>query len=380
MDINERNVRKYRFKTLFKTLDRSIKIINEFSEFLKLLDLREVGILRAMMVRFMIETTNADAGGLISVNDKNEYEFSEIFQYKGNRIMDRDFSPMVGKIHKDTLEYSMIETAIKREIPTLFSDETTRNSTLGKIVNISPSSIILVPVLVNDKVVYVVELLKKGRGRMCSFLDEDLQSLSIISNIASAIFTNAELFNSAIHDNLTGLYNIHYFKNLVFEEMVKVRKFRTKFSLAIIDLDHFKHINDTYGHSVGDEVLKFFSNILRQEIRRSSDIVARYGGDEFVVAFPSTDAASAYSLCSKIRDRLNLESFPLNEKSSITLTPSVGIAEILEEDIESSPTDMDLFRKVFVRADTALYNSKKTGRNKVTVYTKILPLIEEREL
>ncbi|MEN2998100.1 MAG: GGDEF domain-containing protein [Brevinematia bacterium] len=380
MDIDKGKVRKYRFKTLFKSLDRSTKIINEFSEFLKLLDLRDVGILRAMMVRFMIEATNADAGGLIDVTDR-EYRFSEIFQYRGNRVMDKDFSPMISKIQPNNPEYTMIETVIKREVPTLFMDENIKDSILGEIVNVKPSFIILTPIVVNDKVTYIVELLKKERKRCYhDFSEEHIQSLSIISNIASAIFTNAELFNRAIHDNLTGLYNIHYFKNVVYEEMVKVKKFGTKFSLAIIDLDHFKQINDTYGHSVGDETLKFFANILRQEIKRSSDIIARYGGDEFVIGFPSTDINNAYLLCSRLRDRVNNERFYVNEKLFLTLTPSIGVAEIPTTDIDNSSTPVELFRKVFIKADTALYNSKKTGRNKVTIYTEGLPLIEEREI
>ncbi|MFN4245065.1 MAG: GGDEF domain-containing protein, partial [Brevinematia bacterium] len=292
-----------------------------------------------------------------------------------------DFSPVIGKVYEDTPEYKMIEVTIKRGIPTLFYENDVKNSVLGKIGGIEPFSVVFVPIVINDVVVYVVELIKKKKNRKYSgFLENDIFALSIISNIASAIFTNADLFNRAIHDNLTGLYNIHYFKNLAYEEMNKVKKFRTKFSLAVIDLDHFKHVNDTYGHSVGDEALKFFSSILRQEVKRSSDIIARYGGDEFIVAFPSTDLMSAYNVCMKLRDKLNSEIFKINDKVSIVLTPSIGIADVSDEDIKNSSSNIDLFRRIFVKADTALYNSKKTGRNKVTIYTDSLPLIEEREL
>lgn len=374
-DIPNRN----RFKTLFRDLDKSVKIINEFSEFLKLLDLREVEILKVMMVRFMIEATNSESGGLIEIKE-NGPEFTEIFQYKGNRIIDKDFSFVSGKIQPDSFEGITLETTMKRKIPTLFEDESIKSSVLASITKVSPSSIIQVPVVIEDKVEYVIELLKKSNRRKHTFSEGDISSLSIISNIASAIFTNARLFNSAIYDNLTGLYNIHYFKNLVLEEMAKVTKFKTKFSLAIMDLDHFKNINDTYGHSVGDEALKFFSKVIRQEIKRSTDIVARYGGDEFISAFSSTDANGAYLICSRIRDKLNSELFSVNDAISIKITPSIGIAEISQEDISNAKSEIDLFRQLFLRADTALYNSKKTGRNKVTVYSPNMSLIQAREL
>ncbi|MCX8028479.1 MAG: GGDEF domain-containing protein [Brevinematales bacterium] len=370
---------RHKYKTLFKNIDRSVKIINEFSEFLKLLDLREVNILKIMMVRFMIETTNSDAGGLIeSVEDS--YEFTEIFQYKGNRIIDKDFSSLVRRIQPNTLESKLLDITLKRKIPTISFDQTTKDSSLGKILKIIPCCIIQVPVIVEDNVEYVVELIKKEDNKNSIFSEGDINSLSIISNIASAIFTNAQLFKSAIHDRLTELYNIHYFKNLMVDEMKKVIKFKTKLSLAVMDIDHFKNINDTYGHSVGDEAIKFFANVIRQEIKRNSDIVARYGGDEFIAAFPSTDSQSAYSVCTKVKDRLNSEFFQPDERTKIKLTPSIGIAEITEEDIESAQNENDLFRKIFIKADTALYNSKKTGRNRITIYSNEMPIIQEREL
>ncbi len=372
--------KRHKFKTLFKNLDRSVKIVNEFSEFLKLLDLREVNILRAMMVRFMIEATNSDVGGLIYVGSDGSFRFSDVFHYKSNRVVDKDFSPVIGKVDENTPEYKMIEITMKRGVPTLFSEDEVKDSILAKICGIKPFSAVFIPVVVDDVIVYIVELIKTKKGKNClGFFDNDIYSLSIISNIASAIFTNAELFSKAIHDSLTGLYNVHYFKNLVYEEMNKVKKFGTKFSLAVIDLDHFKHVNDTYGHSVGDEALKFFASVLKQEIKRSSDIIARYGGDEFIVAFPSTDLKDAYNVCLKVKEKLNSEVFKVNDKISLTLTPSIGIADVRVSDIESS-SNIEMFRRIFVRADTALYNSKKTGRNRVTVYDDTLPLVEGREL
>ncbi|MGC8869515.1 MAG: GGDEF domain-containing protein [Brevinematia bacterium] len=371
---------KVRYKTLFRKLDRSIKIVNEFSEFLRLLDLREVEILKVMMVRFMIETLDVDVGGLIEiVND--EYRLTEVFIYRGHRIFGKNLPGGKPIIKRDSDEFRMIETTIKREMPMIFEGEDIKNVIVTNIVKVDPSSLLIVPVVVNDKVEYVVELLKKNKkSKFFSFSKEDISNITIISNIASAIFTNAELFNRAIHDNLTGLYNINYFKNLMKDEMAKVKKFGNNFSLAVIDLDHFKHINDTYGHTIGDEALKFFAKVLKEEIRRSTDIVARYGGDEFIIAFPSTSLEGAFNVCSKIKERLNNENFHINNKIFFKLTPSIGIACITKDDINTKENEDFLFRKLFIRADTALYNSKKTGRNKITLYNESLTLIEEREI
>jgi len=367
-----KNIKNY--KRSFKKLDRSLKMINEFSEFLKLLDLREIGILRIMMLRFMIEAVEANIGRLIEVED-NSLRVTEVFSYKGGKISSKKVFRQKKTIDKNG--YDAIAEVIKKEFPIIV--ESHDANWINQKNNYS-YSIIRVPVIVNNKVRYVAELIRKISLRSKPFTEEELSVITVISNIASAVFTNAELFNDAIHDKLTGLYNIHYFKNLMSNEIQKVLKFKTKFSLAIIDLDYFKHINDTYGHNVGDEALKFFSKILIDELRRSSDIIARYGGDEFIAAFPSTDAEGAHIVCEKVRKRLNKEPLVLNDVTSIPITPSIGIAEIQKEDIENTSSQEEIFKKLFLKADTALYNSKRTGKNRITIYTPELPLIEEREL
>jgi len=377
--MNNTNIRGS-YKHQFKKLDRSIKMVNEFSEFLKLLDLREVGMLRVMMLRFMIESVEANWGRLIEVKD-DKFVVIESFSYRSGRISNKKVASQDRVIDKNSPGYKDIYEVVKKEFPVVLKHITLewtdrKNCSSGG----RGCSVMRVPVVVNDKVRYVAELIKKVSSRSAPFDEEDLSTVTIISNIASAIFTNAELFNSAIHDKLTSLYNIHYFKELVFNELAKVLKFKTNFSLALIDLDHFKSINDTYGHSIGDEALKFFSRVLSEEFRRASDIVARYGGDEFIVAFPSTSAEGAYIVCEKLRKRLNREPLLVNGITKIFLTPSVGIAQINYDEVESKDNIDEIFKKLFLKADTALYNSKRTGRNKITIYSSEMPLIEEREL
>jgi diguanylate cyclase (GGDEF)-like protein len=378
-DINNTNIQGS-YKRQFKKLDRSIKMVNEFSEFLKLLDLREIGMLRVMMLRFMIESVEASLGRIMEFKN-DQFVVMESFSYRGGRISNRRISSQDRVIDKGKPEYKDIYKVVKKEFPVILKyvtlDWIDRKNCGSKEFT---CSVIRVPIVVNDKVRYVAELIKKVSSRSAPFDEEDLSTVTIISNIASAIFTNAELFNSAIHDKLTNLYNVHYFRELVSNELVKVLKFKTNFSLALIDLDHFKSINDTYGHNVGDEALKFFSRVLSEEFRRASDVVARYGGDEFIVAFPSTNDEGAYIVCEKVRKRLSKEPLLVNGITPIFLTLSVGIAEVSQEDIEGKDNTDEIFKRLFLKADTALYNSKRTGRNRITIYSPEMPLIEEREL
>lgn len=227
-DINNTNIQGS-YKRQFKKLDRSIKMVNEFSEFLKLLDLREIGMLRVMMLRFMIESVEASLGRIMEFKD-DQFVVMESFSYRGGRISNRRISSQDRVIDKGKPEYKDIYEVVKKEFPVVLKyvtlDWIDRKNCGSKECT---CSVIMVPVVVNDKVRYVAELIKKVSSRSAPFDEEDLSTVTIISNIASAIFTNAELFNSAINDKLTNLYNVHYFRELVSNELVKVLKFKTNF-------------------------------------------------------------------------------------------------------------------------------------------------------
>ncbi len=165
-----------------------------------------------------------------------------------------------------------------------------------------------------------------------------------------------ESVSMAVTDGLTRLYNRHYLdthlKNLVRQAGEQGRSL----SLVIMDMDHFKQVNDTYGHGVGDEVLVGLSNIIVQTIR-SADLAARYGGEEFVVLMPETDAVRCFEAAERLRRAVEGHSFVVtHEASPISKTISIGCATMQADD-----TPETFLR----RADGALYESKNTGRNKV---------------
>ncbi|WP_375725033.1 transporter substrate-binding domain-containing protein [Arcobacter sp. KX21116] len=164
---------------------------------------------------------------------------------------------------------------------------------------------------------------------------------------------NKELAKLAITDKLTNLYNRRKLDELLQNELNRSDRFKHTFALAILDIDHFKKVNDTFGHQTGDKVLVELSIILKAHIR-TTDFVGRFGGEEFVIICPESQKEGVYNLMENIR--LNIANYTFNDIGNITM--SFGIALSKENDTIES---------VLKRADVALYEAKNSGRNKVVV-------------
>jgi diguanylate cyclase len=160
----------------------------------------------------------------------------------------------------------------------------------------------------------------------------------------------------AIHDDLTGFFNRRHLMELIVSENNRSERTGCNFSLAIMDLDKFKNINDSFGHQTGDNVLVVFSSIVRNVLRKT-DFCGRYGGEEFLILLTQTDLEDAKIFAERVRACVETSSFPeLRNQSKVTV--SVGIAQHkAKESIE----------KTISRADAALYRAKKNGRNRVEV-------------
>jgi two-component system cell cycle response regulator len=165
-----------------------------------------------------------------------------------------------------------------------------------------------------------------------------------------------ETVELSITDALTGLNNRRYLemhlKTLVRDAVQQGRSL----SILVADIDHFKSVNDTYGHDVGDLVLKEFSARLRRNTR-GIDLACRLGGEEFVVVMPETDIGRAYQVGERLRACIAADGFPISSEKRIRVTASVGLATLENRD--------DTAEALFKRADTALYSAKKKGRNRV---------------
>ncbi|MGV8026525.1 MAG: diguanylate cyclase [Anaerolineaceae bacterium] len=167
-----------------------------------------------------------------------------------------------------------------------------------------------------------------------------------------------QLSNLATLDYLTGIYNRRYFYELAINEIARAERMNKQLSLILFDLDDFKLINDTYGHSAGDAVLKFAVNLFIQRLRKY-DIIGRFGGDEFMILLPETEITAAKTLAEELRDLLEKSNIPF-EGQIFKVTACFGVASVIFQ--QTSPFE-DLVR----RADKAVYVAKDSGRNRVCI-------------
>jgi two-component system cell cycle response regulator len=166
----------------------------------------------------------------------------------------------------------------------------------------------------------------------------------------------AESVELSITDALTGLHNRRYMEGHLRTLVSEAIRTSGKLSMLVADIDHFKNVNDTYGHDVGDAVLKEFAVRLKRNTR-GVDLACRLGGEEFVIIMPDTDVARAYQVGERLRACVAADNFPISEDQSVRVTASVGIGTLERPD--------DTPETIFKRADNALYTAKRRGRNRV---------------
>jgi two-component system, cell cycle response regulator len=188
--------------------------------------------------------------------------------------------------------------------------------------------------------------------------------LNLVQNQVTIVVDNARLYEAtrqlAITDGLTRIYNHRFFQELFEKEFTRSDRYNTVFSLIMIDIDHFKKINDTYGHLCGDEILKSLASLVKSCLR-TMDIVARYGGEEFAILLPETGGAEALQTAERIRRAVEENTF-MGTDQGLNVTVSLGVATY------PSPLVSDR-ADVIAKADGALYEAKEGGRNKAIFRT-----------
>lgn len=160
----------------------------------------------------------------------------------------------------------------------------------------------------------------------------------------------------AITDGLTKLHNSRSFYSQIEVEVDRFNRYKHPLSLLLLDIDHFKQYNDSYGHLEGDKVLVKISQLIKSCLRKL-DTAYRYGGEEFTVILPETTCKEAQKVAERIRNAVKTESFPPEQKNKITITISIGVTQYAPQE------ELSAFIQ---RADKAMYASKQNGRNKVT--------------
>lgn len=201
-------------------------------------------------------------------------------------------------------------------------------------------------------------------GNIKNMESEDIieYSASLVRNIIGINILNASLYQNtqrlASFDSMTGLYNKHIFLEFLNRKCNSSERYGTSFFLVFLDIDDFKAINDNYGHCTGDEVLGQLGTIIQNSIRKS-DIAARFGGEEYAWIIQGESQEKIASVLEKIRNDIYTKEFP----KKIQLSVSIGLSRY-------HPQNGDSRKKIIDRADTAMYQAKSKGKNRVEVFTE----------
>jgi diguanylate cyclase (GGDEF)-like protein len=197
-----------------------------------------------------------------------------------------------------------------------------------------------------------------------AFDAQDLQFFSVIGYQIAATLKHFQRFSSiknmAIYDTLTGLHNRRYFEERLEAEAQKCFISNTPLSLVMVDIDFFKKVNDTFGHTEGDQVLCRISSLLKTSVRKK-DIVARYGGEEFILILPEARLEESFVIAERIRHLVENTLFEVR-KTQVNLTLSMGVSSFPSHQVKSKEELVEM-------ADQALYDAKRGGRNRVCIFT-----------
>ncbi len=221
-------------------------------------------------------------------------------------------------------------------------------------------SLIAIPLIFDER---IIGILYVDNFEPRTYSPSEIRLVSILANQAAVAINNAQMHEKvrwlAITDGLTEVYNHRFFQEELSKEVKRAERYGHSLSVIMMDIDYFKNYNDRFGHKKGDEVLKMMANLLTKYTRKS-DLVARYGGDEFVVILPETTKEKALELADRMRIRIEKSNLAWIESANhMKLTISLGIA--------AYPTDATTAALLVDKVDGVLYKAKESGRNKACI-------------
>lgn len=325
--------------------DKNLKLLGNLSKTATTTEHK--GEILDTILKAFLDTVEAKSGALLTVEDKT----GDLILGAGADIRpdipgDFRFSkdgPVFAEITKTTNPISAAE---------ILQDSTYENLLLFKEKPLNPSSLLLVPLTYKNRNVGVVLLNSKRFKR--NYLREYRRIIETLASQAAIIVANITYNHQIIIDGLTGLYVHWFFYQCLEKEISRAERQNLSLALLMVDLDHFKQFNDTYGHPMGDKALVKVAEILKKDLR-DIDTVARYGGEEFAIILPGVDENLALKTAERIRKSMGNYRFKVvNGKFQLTL--SIGIS-IYEKDTSAE--------EMVERADKSLYWVKQHGRNQV---------------
>jgi diguanylate cyclase (GGDEF)-like protein len=271
-------------------------------------------------------------------------------------------TPIEGDRRLFDLGGTFLSMVIENRLPIHMSDVTGYRIPILPFKPSDAASVLAIPLLYENNLLGIFVMLSDRKDFLDTF---QVDMLKVMCNQAVTCIANARLHREieqmATTDGLTGLLNHRVFQERLSAELKRQNRISGPLSLILTDIDHFKKVNDTYGHPAGDLVLKGVSKVIRGTLR-DIDIPARYGGEEFAVVLPGTDSAGAKHIAERLRKAVMDKTFS-SDGRSFGVTISLGIA--------TSPSDAKAKEALLEKADRALYEAKHGGRNRSVVWSSM---------
>lgn len=343
---------------IYKELYRKINTIGQIGQLLTAnLNLEDIIEILAQKVQ---EVIPCDSFGLSIYNEKDQTLDYKLFIEQGERI---NPTTSVRTVGLDSLGgWTVIN---KKEILMSNSPEEyhlyipTPPPRIGKDTKERSHSIMYIPLMMEERILGVASA---QHYKPYKYTQQDLETLKALGAYIAIALANSRLYDKvhklASTDMLTGAMTRHRLYDVARNELARYKRFGIPYSVIILDLDHFKAINDTYGHTAGDYTLKEFARRC-QELKRDLDHFARYGGEEFLFILPATDLGGAFQFADRLRKEIHDQGFELLDGEIISVTASFGVTQVKESD--------ETLDDQFLRIDKALYTAKEMGRNQVVV-------------
>jgi len=354
-------------KTLGLVKLKSREEIKEKNDFFKIFPL-----ISAQISMFITTLKNSEQ---IKISTKFHQTLKNIAQITQTQYELDYILPIMGEMIdgfiQEHLIYIFIKNKNKKEYKLIWPNKCSDNNIYNYLENINSKSETFIeqdgkmgifPLIVDSKPYGAIV----AYNHFDKITQKEIEYLEEIKSQATLTLTRAksyiEVLEHATLDALTGYNNRHQFEKRLKETTSQAKRQNQPLCCIMSDIDYFKKVNDTYGHAVGDCVLKSVAKTIKKELRES-DIASRYGGEEFVFLLPQTNLKEAKLVAERLRSavenkKINIEEYNIKDKKEISVTISIGVAEFKNE------KDYEMLYK---NADSALYQAKETGRNKVVI-------------
>ena len=303
-------------------------------------------LLQAILTR-AVELLDA-TGGDLGLYDEAKQEIAIVVSHN----MGKDYAGTRMALGEGAMGY-----VAQTHLPIIIDDYLQWPTRSSQYTNGPWRTVLAAPLLIGNRLVGAIGVFDADQTRRFTASDEQL--LILFAQQSAIAVENARLYGElqrqAVTDPLTGLYNRRGLFQLGEREVERVRRFGHPLAAIMLDIDHFKQINDTYSHAFGDQVLRALADRCRTTIRET-DILGRYGGEEFALLLPETDESGAFNMAQRLREKVAMAPVP-TVRGAISITISLGVAAYTE--------DMLDLAVLLDRADTAMYAAKQRGRNRV---------------